>query len=407
MVRSSSAFDSRDNVVTHASTSPIPVVLAVDAITPFPAGIGRYTGELLHRLGQCPDLVALESFWHWRFLSPEQAQGLQRPSVYGRLAHSPESLTHRLLRRTFEVVAPSLQAWALRKRRTAVFHSPNFFLPPHPGPKVVTIHDLSVWRNPQWHPPARLTHIRRHLPKSIAMADVIIVPSHAVFSDLLEHFPEARAKQICVIHLGVNPCDRATSAETERATLAGFDLGSHSYALCVATVEPRKNLQRLVEAYSRLSPTLAKSCPLVLVGGQGWGNALDRAAASKAMQEGWLRMAGYVSEPTREVLLRNARCFVFPSLDEGFGLPVLEALAAGVPTLAADIPVMRELVGGYALLADPYSVDGLRDALGVLLESDEPARQAEAASSKITERFRWEGAINKTIDAYRLAFAVR
>ena len=379
------------------------VILAVDPVTPKLTGIGRYTVELAQGLANLvgqqhvAGINSIRYFWHWKFV--ESINPLLKPSVAASIATSPEDLTHRALRTVYEVLMPSIQARALSKSCDSLYHSPNFYLPKFSGPTVTTFHDLSVSRFPEWHPQARIAHLAKALPLALARANAVITPTACVRAELIaDHCVEA--DKVFVVPMGVSDKWFDADSDNIESELAEHGLVANEYALCIATLEPRKNLIRLLRAYAALANAERKRWPLVLCGQAGWLSGDIHTEIAKGVESGWLKYLGYVPEMFMHTLMRGARCFLFPSLYEGFGLPVLEAMASGTPVVASDIPSLREVAGSTALFPEPRSELAIRTCIERAL-CDQPWRQSSAAAGRIrAQEFSWARTVSETAAVY-------
>jgi glycosyltransferase involved in cell wall biosynthesis len=257
-----------------------------------------------------------------------------------------------------------------------VFHATNFVLPP-PGRAagVVTVHDLSFLRSPSTVTPAARAYADL-VPRSTRRAEVVLVPSRAVADELVATYDLAE-ERLVVTPLGVSPeWEAAEPLGPEARDALGIPA---DYLVFVGNLEPRKNLPVLLDAHRRRLAQDPDAPALVLVGPPGWGPALDVAD----LPEGKLVLTGYLDAGTVRSVVAGALALVFPSAYEGFGLPPLEAFACGTPVVAADLPVVREVLGTdpttHRLVA-PDDVDGLVDALaGLALEGDEDEAATRAA----------------------------
>lgn len=251
--------------------------------------------------------------------------------------------------------------------RLDVFHFSDWMYPPQRGGlRSTMVHDLVPLRFPQWvHPRTARMHGAKYRHAARA-CDVVIVNSRYTAEDVAETLGVPRDR-IHVAHPGV---DAAFSPEGERA-----DLG-RPYALTVATLEPRKNLGTLVEAYRRMGST---ELALAVVGAAGWGE-------QPALEAPGVVRLGYTPPEELPRLYRGASVFVYPSRFEGFGMPVLEAMACGVPCVASAHPSLDEACGDAALRADPEDPDALAAAIGEAL-----ARRDELVPRGIehARRFTW------------------
>lgn len=385
------------------------LILAVDPVTPKLSGIGRYTVELARGLiallaTQLNSTEAaslhykLRFFWHWKYV--ESIEALMEPSVVSNIAKNPDLLVHRLLRAVYEATMPIIQTALLRTNYDAIYHSPNFYLPKFPGKSISTFHDLSVTRFPHWHPAARISHLARALPLSLERADAIITPTECVRNELIADF-DVNPRSVYVVPMGVSEEWFAPWELGDSDKLAALGLRQGEYALCVATLEPRKNITRLLEAYSGLSAPVRNRWPLVLCGQAGWLGDAIVSAISKATEQGWLHYLGFVPDPSLRALTRGARCFVFPSLYEGFGLPVLEAMACGTPVVASDIASLREVSADSGLYPCPTDVDAIRRAIEQALCDENWRISSSAKGLARAKRFSWARTVSETISVYQ------
>ncbi len=382
------------------------LILAVDPITPKLSGIGRYTFELAKGLmASTASQVAPETpinrlrfLWHWKFIDAIDA--LFEPSIASSIAKNPDRIIHRVLRAVYGATVPTVQSLLLSKSNDAIYHSPNFYLPNFPGKSIATFHDLSVTRYPQWHPQARIAHLKRALPVSLARANAVITPTESVRAELIAGGAVDPA-DVFVVPMGVSSEWFATSDFADATKLAACGLESGGYALCIATLEPRKNIVRLLDAYSKLSGSERTQWPLVLCGQAGWLGDDIKRAVSAAVTQGWLRYFGFVPDSMLQVLMRGARCFVFPSLYEGFGLPVLEAMACGVPVVASDIASLREVAADAAAYPCPTDVSAIRIAIERAL-CDATWRESSTMKGRIrAKHFSWSRTVSETISVYQ------
>jgi glycosyltransferase involved in cell wall biosynthesis len=244
-----------------------------------------------------------------------------------------------------------------------VLHCPTYYAPVRPRvPTVVTVHDLAVLRNPEWFPPWTRTYAPRIVPRMIRAAARVIAVSEFTAREIEELLGIPRDR-VRVVANGVEPVFTSAGPGAEG-----------DYVLAVGTLEPRKNLQRTIEAANRVGVELR------VVGESGWG----RVDAGVAWQ-------GRVDDEELARLYRGARCLVYPSYYEGFGIPVLEALACGTPVVTSRGSAMEEVAGDAAVLVDPLDVESI--AAGIV-----------EASSRRVDAFEpptWDDAARLTVDVYR------
>jgi glycosyltransferase involved in cell wall biosynthesis len=263
-----------------------------------------------------------------------------------------------------------------------VFHATNFVLPPVRRARgVVTVHDLSFLRHSSTVSAASLRY-QKLVPRSLRRASVVVTPSAAT-AELVKDAYDVETP-VVVTPLGVD-ADWFAAAPPSDALRAELRLPS-SYLLFVGTLEPRKDLRTLLAAH-RL---MVDPPPLVLVGPPGWGEQVDVTGCVTP---------GYLEDERLRSVVAGASALVLPSLDEGFGIPVLEALAAGTPVVASDLPVLREVGGSVVSYAEVGGPASFAAALEAVLDApgDAAARRAQAAE------FTWERCAALTREAYALA----
>ena len=334
-------------------------------------GIGRYTQQLLEALAGGDDELVATAF-----------------TLRGRLERLPGVEV-----RARPLPARGLQeAWARSELppvewltgRLDVFHATNFVLPPLRRARgVVTVHDLAFLRMTQTVSTASARY-RTLVPRSLRRASVIVTPSEAVADQVREAY--APTAPVLAVPHGVGPeWAHAQPPSPELRSRLGLPA---SYVLFVGTLEPRKDVRTLLAAH-RL---LADPPPLVLVGPPGWGEQVDLSGAITP---------GYLDEVDLRPVVAGAAALVLPSRDEGFGLPLLEALAAGTPVVASDLPVLREVGGAHASYAPVGDAAGFAEALRRVLEhpGDPSAGRAHAA------RFTWAASAEGHRRAYTLALS--
>ncbi|MCF8033791.1 MAG: glycosyltransferase family 4 protein [Desulfarculaceae bacterium] len=277
------------------------------------------------------------------------------------------------------------QRWFLAKPE--VTHSTNLAGPrlPH-GKLVVTVHDLSFCREPAWHKQDNVTFSLRALEQAVAHAELLITPSRFTADELTELYPQS-AGRVRVVPEAVLPVYRPAEdpARVERVK-ARHGL-QRPYLLFVGTLEPRKNLERLLGAFHRLLARGQDEFDLVLAGGAGWKATAIEAAIQDPAGQGRVRRLGYVPGPELPALYQGAAALVYPSLYEGFGLPVLEALACGAPVVTSRAASLPEVGGEAALYLDPLDDQSMLHALERI--TGEPELRAELAGKALSQAARF------------------
>lgn len=377
------------------------VILSIDAIRYPLTGIGRYTQELATHLQSSSEISDLRYFVGRRFVdSLPVPDAVPVPAVSNGVKRT--ALKTRAIVEAYRIVSPWLKARALRGFDDHVFHGPNFYLPPFGGKGVVTMHDLSPFTWSHCHPPERVRYMQAEIRQTLKRASVLITDSEFTRRELAGYFSWP-IERIHAVPLATGPDFRPRGDEELRAALARHGLKKCGYCLYAGTIEPRKNVGALLDAYGMLAADVRARWPLVLVGYEGWRSETIHARITEAEREGWVRYLGYVPAADLPLLYAGARLFAFPSLYEGFGLPVLEAMASGVPVVCSDSSSLPEVVGDAAAMCAAEDVDALNELLWRGLADEVWRRDAVEKGLQQARRFSWQRCAQETAAAYRAA----
>ncbi|MEX5607282.1 glycosyltransferase family 4 protein [Pseudomonas protegens] len=354
-------------------------------------GIGRYTLELLNRL------VMMGHEW---FLYSSDDVSSKVP-VGGEVSFRVSEKFGRIPNLFNAQSFFPFYAW---KDRVDVFWSPTHRLPFFLSKRiasVVTVHDL-VWR----YAPATMHPVNRRMdsffmPLAVHAADRVIAVSKSTASDLSVEFPNHVAK-IRALQLGSS----LPSGEEQLGLLESTGI-NYPYFLFVGTLEPRKNLSRLIEAFSLLPLRIRNGRKLVVAGGGGWGGIDASNIAKRFCVEDDVVVLGYVSEAQLSALYRNALFLAMPSLYEGFGLPLLEAMANGVPVLTSNCSSMPEVAGQAGILVDPTNLASIANGLAQLLDDEAGRKRLAGLAVSVAGHFSWDSTAMETLAVFEEAFMSR
>lgn len=321
---------------------------------------------------------------------------------------SAKNAFKRAIPRSYEVMRAMRQlsfSVGSRRHRIELYHAPNFLPLRFSGPTVITVHDLSFIRYPETHPRERVEVLERRLPNDIKRSDFVLVDSNFVRDEVMQVYGVAPEKVVRT-YLGVSERFHSMPAEDTRAVLERCGLRHGEYVLSVGTLEPRKNLAGTLEAFRLLPGELRDRYPLAVVGMVGWH--MDRVSSrlSALAEQGAVRPLGYVPDEDLPFLYAGAGAFMYPSIYEGFGLPVLEAMAAGAPVVTSNRASLKEVAGTLAASLDPDDHAALSAALREALETSGDAA-ARAKRIAWARTFTWQRCARETIAVYERALGAR
>ncbi|MFM4937075.1 glycosyltransferase family 4 protein [Aeromonas veronii] len=373
------------------------VILSVEPIR-FPlTGIGRYTWELASALQQTSAIDHLTFFSGRRFISelPTAQESAAKSHSLKRWVQSSH-----LASEAYRLLMPFLRKQVLKGHEDFLYHGPNFFLPPFAGKKVATFHDLSPFTWSQCNTPQRIRFIQKECLNTLATADALITDSLYNRQELADYF-NWPIERIFAVPLACSADFQPRSSALCQTVLQRYNLSYQGYSLYVGTIEPRKNLSVLLDAYSRLPLATRRRYPLILTGYQGWQNELIMEKINLAQQQGWARYLGFLPAADLPILFSGAKAFCFPSLYEGFGLPVLEAMASGVPVVCSHSSSLPEVVGEAGLMCDPQDTVKFSELLLTSLEDDIWRSQAIINGLLQSQQFSWQRCAAQTLAVYQ------
>jgi glycosyltransferase involved in cell wall biosynthesis len=385
------------------------------------AGIGRYSRELVRAI-----LAAGGDFAYTLFYAaggagrdnPYLAELHQLRAAYPNVRAAPIPLSPRRLTQLWQRLRAPLPV-ELFTGRLDLLHAPDFVLPPTRARTLLTIHDLSFLVHPECHLPSMVRYLSDAVPRSLRRADAVLADSEATRQDLARLLAVDPAR-VTVVYPGVAPRFRPLPPEQTEPVRRRLGLPER-FVLFVSTLEPRKNLVRLLEAFARLgdggwgmgaaeAPTPIPHPPspnlhLVIAGRRGWLYEDVFAAIERLRLGDHVRVLDFVDDNDLPALYNLAWAFAYPSIYEGFGLPALEALACGTPVVTADNSSLPEVVGGppepAAALAPADDVAAIAAALRRVVCDDELRSQLRAAGPRRAALFTWEGAARQVLACYR------
>ena len=284
-----------------------------------------------------------------------------------------------------------------------IFHSNTFCVPRFRDKKrkvVVTVYDVSVFTHPECHKKMNIKHCLGGIRDAIKYADSIIAISEHTKQDLIKYL-NAPPELITVTHLAAgSEYHEVKDKKKLKAVREKYGL-PEDYILFVGSLEPRKNVKTLLKAYANMREGLKKDLPLVIAGGKGWMNSGIPGMVKDLKIEKRVRFAGYIDGADIAAVYSGAALFVYPSLYEGFGLPILEAMSCGAPVITSDTSSMPEVAGDAAVLINPTDVDELGEALKRVIENEGLRLSLREKGLARAGTFSWERCARETLDVYR------
>ncbi|MBI3119349.1 MAG: glycosyltransferase family 4 protein [Candidatus Hydrogenedentes bacterium] len=355
------------------------------------SGTGRYCAELLRAFAEiAPDLELTACL-------PRGSRSEEEPDAGGpafRVSHSAFRNVPTTCPRVF------MEHWLLphQARNFDLVHYPASVGPLFPATNLVlTVHDLAVFRHPEWFTRGRALYYRAAITRGVRQARRIIADSRATAQELQELL-DVPPDLIDIIPLGVSPHFAPVPLERIEAIRRQYALPA-DFFLFVGTFEPRKNLERLITAWDSVAACIPEN--LVLAGRRGWRDAPILEAIQRSPFRSRIHLPSHVPEHDLPALLSAARAFVWPSLYEGFGLPPLEAMACGTPVITSNTSSLPEITGDAALLVDPHEVDAIAQALRRVSANAALRDELRAKGLTRAAQFTWHHTGDLTLRSYK------
>ncbi|MEK6813475.1 MAG: glycosyltransferase family 1 protein [Nitrospirota bacterium] len=369
------------------------IAIDVRTINPTHSGVGFYVSNLLGSLRE----IDKENRYSY-VCNQAQCRGQLLPGKSVDLIRTPFSHENHLFGDFWEhAVLP----YRLRKAGADIFHGPAFLIP-FRSPTfrtVVTVHDLVVFLHPETVPRRYSLYMKWLVRMAVRRADRIIAVSECTRLDLM-NILGVDSSRIVVIPEAAGPEFGPPGPERVESVLNRYNINGR-YLLHVGNLEPKKNLPRVIRAFDRVKRMPGGAdLSLVIAGKKGWlYDEIFRTA--NAVSANAIRFLGYVPRDEMAAIYAGASCFVFPSIYEGFGLPVLEAMACGTPVVTSNISSMPEVAGRAAVLVDPYDEESI--ASGILAVVSDPSLQSTLRREGIlrSRTFSWDRAARETLALYR------
>lgn len=365
------------------------------------AGIGKYTHNLIKSLLQVDKKNEYVLFFNYFRKSRVRTQEIRelidnsKTEVSVEVSHIPALIKDWL-------TLTNLPLNKIFKNDIDVYHAPCFVGVPKVGfPKTVTtIHDLAFLSFPEHRGSKVADYYLKRTKLAIEKSDKLIAVSRATKADLIEKL-NVPPQKVQVIYEAVSKEFHPKRDERKIQAVQQKYHITDNYILSVCTLEPRKNLSRLVKAYAQLPHQILQKYKLVLVGADGWNNTDLTSSIADLNLKGKVILTGFVAAEDLPSIYQGAKIFVYPSFYEGFGLPVLEALNCGVPVITSDVSSLPEISGRAAILIDPYRIEQITYAIKNVLMKESLQKSLKAKGLVRASQFSWEKVASETIKIYQ------
>jgi glycosyltransferase involved in cell wall biosynthesis len=358
-------------------------------------GIGRYTRELVRALIRKDD-----SSYYILFSgkAPKRALAADPIPAASNVEYREFWLNAKWLYRLwYRVRLPISVQWLTGD--IDIYHSPDFVLPPTGNiPSVLTIHDLSFVHYPEAFTPALLNYLNKAVPSSIGRASHVLADSLSTKNDLVDIWQVSKEK-ISVVYSGVGSSFKPITEKDEiRRVRQKYELGDRPFIFSVGTVQPRKNYEMLIRAFKPIFERTTHQ--LVIAGGLGWMYEQILEEASRLGMSQRVKLIGFVDDRDLPALYSDASLFAFPSLYEGFGIPLLEAMSCGVPVISSNASSLPEVAGDAALLLPPDDQELWSKNLKQLLDDNTRRSKMVAAGFLQARKYSWRNAAEQVLRIY-------
>jgi len=367
------------------------------------AGIGRYTRELIRAIVAQGDTHRYSLFYAAGGLSSDSAYIAdlrQICNTHANVRRVPIPLSPRRLTQFWQRLRVPLPI-ELFTGRLDLLHAPDFVLPPTRAHTLVTIHDLSFLVHPECAEPSMVRYLIDAVPRGLRRANVILADSQATRNDLARLLAVDPAR-VELVYPGVEPRFCPLPAATTEPVRRRLSLPDH-FVLFVSTLEPRKNLVRLLEAFAQIVQTDNSNLHLVIAGRRGWLYEDIFASIDRLQLHERVQLLDYVHDKDLPALYNLAAAFAYPSIYEGFGIPPLEALACGTPTVVADNSSLPEVVADAAVLVSAEDVGSIASGIARVVSDAALRARLRAVGPAQARKFTWEQAAQRVLACYQRA----
>lgn len=372
------------------------IIFSIEPVRYPLTGIGRYAYELASGLHVSNSVDSLKLFSGTRFVNsiPQENQSQNNFYNFKKFIQKSEKALS-----IYGYLMPVIRKYSLRGLEEYIYHGPNYFIPPFKGRKIATFHDLSPFKWQDCFEPQKSKFLQKQFISTIENADALITDSNYIRQEIIDYFGFPK-KNIFVAPLAASRNFYTRNYFDCFNILKKYNLKYKSYSFFVGTIEPRKNISKLLISYKKLPIALRARIPLVISGYKGWASEEIHHQIELAEKEGWAIYLGYIPEDELPVMYSGASLFIFPSLYEGFGLPVLEAMQSGIPVICSNAGSLPEVAGDSALLIDPDDEQMISDSIQEVLENKSLSEKLISSGQSNAKKYNWNRCVQDTINIY-------
>lgn len=355
------------------------------------SGIGQYTYELAKRMHDQSGMEFCGNLFNFlsRNDNREALMGIEMP------IQTSTIFPYGIYRRIWNAIPISYNSLFQTKSDLNIFF--NYIVPPKIEGKVITtIHDMTYLRYPETMDYRNLKRLKNGIQRSIKRSSHLLTVSEFSKQEIVDLL-NVPANKVSVV-----PCAPSLTADAMPfAQIKQKYEITHPYILYIGTIEPRKNLIRLLNAFEKLKGRDNFFYQLILAGGKGWGNEQIYQIVDNKFHDSEIIFTGYVTDAEKNALYKNAELFVFPSLYEGFGIPPLEAMTLGCPVVSSNAASLPEVVGDAAELVDPMEVDSIAEGMWKVLSDDLYRAELVQKGYRQAKKFNWDDSAKKLMQICR------
>lgn len=354
-------------------------------------GISRYITSIFNEIGKDKD-IDLEFFYGTYFSKKLEGDAAINPSLLNVAKNIPFYYALR------ELYVSTAIKYKIKKNK-CIYHNPNFISYKLDMPIITNIHDISFIKYPEYHPKKRVDFLTSNIKSSISNSDIILTDSNFVRNEIIDYFKISQDRVVTVPLAASDSFTKLKSNDINRL-LENFGLIYKKYFLSVSTIEPRKNIISAIKAFIMLPNKIQKQYPFVIVGVDGWLNSDFYSLITPLLATKKIILLGYVAEEMLPSLYAGAKIFIYPSIYEGFGLPVLEASACGTPVITSNTSSIPEIASNFAVMVNPLDIDHIYSGIMSIISNSLYEIKLINDGLNNAKKYSWANTADQTLKIY-------